>query len=401
MILMEQFMMGKHRSRTRYDENTSIGKPSFEENFLWGTVPNSVAEPLSSREPAQAACGPHSSEKACLAAAVKNWNDVNRWVSSGGAKQERELPWAHSSRFNQLREQLQLWEANLPLKLRYNQSAFIIHHVNKQAGPYGFLHLVHCTSVIFLHREYLQFFPDRRKPYIGRLPPQLDFQEGTPSPRPDESFSASMRDIFWTASLHELFTAAHRVTQILNELDSLNAFMNTPFVGFAAFTAATMNMYLSIFHWVCSELAPNALERAETDVRYVKRVLAVWPLARQWYATILRLYDSYKLLHMSERSPQSPTEHVARAFHSFDRTLIDYGEIKPRPEDMAAIRRAAKTGQSHNPGNSEVTMHAPCPTGTEARFLIPQDIEGSVDIEQHQYWDDITEEFIGLMTNID
>lgn len=402
MILMEQFMMGKYRSSTRYDEYSSIGKPSFEENFLWGTISNSQDGPPMLREPAEAICGPQSSEKACLAAAVKNWNDVNQWVSSGGAKEEREPPWAYTSHFNRLREQLRLWEINLPLKLRYNQNAFTIHHVYKQAGPYGFLHLVHFTTVIFLHREYLEFFPDRRKAYAGRLPPHLDVLVDESSCTPSESFSTNMQDMFWKASLHELFTAADRITQILTELDSLNVLMNTPFVGFAAFTAATMNMYLSIFHWVCSDIAPNALERAETDVRYVKRVLAAWPIAKQWYVTIRRLYDSYKLLHMSQRTPRTPTEHVAKTFHSFDRTLIDYGEIKPRPEDMASIRKAAKRPQNQNPpGHKEKTMHTTWQTENEAEILVPEGTEWLLDIEQDQYWNNITEEFIGLMSNID
>ncbi len=265
------------------------------------------------------------------------------------------------------------------------------HHVNKQAGSYGFLHLVHCTSMIFLHREYLEFFPDRCKSYTGRLAPHLDF---------DEPFSTEMRDVFWTASLHELFAAAVRVTQILSELDGLDAFMNTPFVGFAAFTAATMNMYLSIFHWVCSELAPNAVERAETDVRYVKRVLTVWPLAQQWYATILRLYDSYKLLHLSEHAPQTPTEHVAETFHSFDRTLIDYGEIKPRPEDMVAIRRAAKIGQSQNIGNTVGYRQPSWPAGEETTLFMTEEDDRTFDFEKDQYWNNMMEEFNGMMTNI-
>jgi hypothetical protein len=401
MILMEQFMAnGKHSSTTTYDEHNSIGKPFFEENFLWGTVPHSLTEPSWSRESAQLPCGPHSSEKAFLVAAVKNWNIVNRWVSSRGAKQEGEAPWLEGSRFDQLRNELNLWEANLPMKLRYNQNTFAIHNVNKVAGLYGFLHLVHYVSVIFLHREYLEFFPDKRKPYAGRLPSHVDFLAATSPQSTGASTTAPSRDVFWAASLHELFTAAYRITEILNELESLGSFMNTPFVGFAAFTASTMNIYLSIFPWVCLELAPRAQQRAESDVRYLKRVLAVWPLAQQWYSTTLRLYDSYKLLHISERTSQTP--HVVDTFHSFDQSLFDYGEIKPGPEQMIAIRKAATVNRSENSATSERAADAQfLAANNEAHLFMSDDIDSSLGIDQEQYWNHMTEEFTGLMASFE
>ncbi|RFU35518.1 hypothetical protein B7463_g822, partial [Scytalidium lignicola] len=390
MTLMEQCMAnGKHRSHPTYDEQNSIGKPSFEENFLWGTIPHSTIGQSWQRESALNTCGSHSSEKACLISAVRNWNTVNRWVSSGGAKQEREPPWAQNSRFNQLRKQLHLWEANLPLKLQYNPNAFAIHNVNKLAGQYGFLHLVHYASVIFLHREYLEFFPDRRKPYAGRLTSQLE------SP----AASSSVQEVFWAISLQELFTAAYRINEILSELESLGALMNTPLVGFAAFTASTMNMYLSIFHWVCPDLAKTAQKRAESDVRYVKLVLAVWPLAQKWYATILRLYDSYKLLHMSERTPQTP--HVVDTFHSFDQSLFDYGEIKPGPDEMTAIVRAAKAYRTENSVTGDDVVDAQHMTGEWTANTLSGDFDWSLDIEQDQYWDHITDEFIGMMARFE
>jgi hypothetical protein len=304
------------------------------------------------------------------------------------------------SRFDQLRKELNLWEANLPMKLRYNQNTFAIHSVNKMAGLYGFLHLVHYVSVIFLHREYLEFFPDKRKPYAGRLPSHVDFLAATSPQSTGASTTAPLQDVFWTASLHELFTAAYRITEILNELESLGSFMNTPFVGFAAFTASTMNIYLSIFPWVCLELAPMAQQRAESDVHYLKRVLAVWPLAQQWYSTILRLYDSYKLLHISERTSQTP--HVVDTFHSFDQSLFDYGEIKPGPEQMIAIRKAATVNRSENSATSERAADVQfLAANDEAQLFMSDDIDSSLGIDQEQYWNHMTEEFTGLMASFE
>lgn len=397
MTLMEQCMAnGKHRSHPIYDEQNSIGKPSFEENFLWGTIPHSTIG--QQRESSLDPCGPHSSEKSCLIAAIRNWNAVNRWTSSGGAKQEMEAPWAQNSGFNRLRNQLHLWEASLPDKMRYSENAFVIHNVNKLAGQYGFLHLVHYASVIFLHREYLEFFPDRRKPYTGRLPSHLESPTAPTQQSSDTSGRASVQEVFWAVSLRELFTAAYRINEILNELESLGALMNTPFAGFAAFTASTMNLYLSIFRWVCPNLASKAAERAESDVRYVKRVITVWPLAQKWYATILRLYDSYKLLHMSERTPQA--SHVADTFRNFDQSLFDYGEIKPGPDEMAEIVRAAKAYRTQSSVSGNVFSTAQ-DIGRDTANTLPEEIDWSLDIEHDQYWNNITEEFIGMMASFD
>lgn len=378
-MLMEHFITsGSHRVYTTYDERSSIGLPGFDEDFLWGTVPRQqLLQP------------PHCSirsEKSYLIAAVENWNTVHRWISSGGAKQETEPPWSPTSRFHQLRIQLQTWEAELPLKLQFSKDAFSTHDISKQAGPYGFLHIVHCTSVIFLHREFLQFFPDRSKAYMGRLPAHLG-NSRSPSPSAPLAAGTSSKDMFWKASLGELFTAADHVTLILTQLESLGCLMNTPFVGFATFTSAAMNMYLSIFRHVYPELAENALNRAETDVRHLKNVLSYWPLAQQWYAKILRLYDYYKLFHLGGPTSQTPTGHVINTFTSFDRSLVDYGEIKPGPDDMASIL-AAKEGLDRPNAAADAPYASPWQTDTGCAIRMPTtEIDFPYELEQPEYWD--------------
>jgi hypothetical protein len=260
--------------------------------------------------------------------------------------------------------------------------------MSKEAGSYGFLHLVHCTSVIFLHREYLQFFPDATKRYSGRLSTNVH-------PSDADAPAEGNTDAFWQASLEALFTAASRVTEILLEVDSHGALMVTPFVGFAALTAATVNMYLAIFSWVCPNLSANARQRTESDVRILKRVAAVWPVAQQWYATILRLYDSYKLFHLGNYGEAEPSAsgNVLETFHSFDLSLKDYGQIRPQPDDMVAII-AAKDGDGYRHG-----LEAP---NHPVELLSLQGVRQSVlpDTRQDGYWDAVADEFINSIINI-
>jgi hypothetical protein len=388
MQLMEQFVTsGKGRIHTTYDERNIIRQPYNEKHFLWGTIPRLPSNGRPSAVDAlEDDCLP--SEKSCLISAVDNWNRVSRWVSESGARDETCPPWQPESHFSELCLLIRGWEAGLPSKFQYDKSRFLVHAVNNMAGPYGFLHLVKCTSIILLHREYLQFFPDPRKPYEGRIPGHSWV------PPPERS---SRRD-FWMNSISQLFEAARQITEILKELEILARLMNTPFLGYAAFTAASMNMYLTIFPWVCSEHAPGALERAESDVRHLKQVLAVWPLAQQWYNTILRLYDSYKMFHVSGRVPQSPSGEVIDAFHSFDRSLLDYGEIKPGPADIQNIL-FAKDRDGYRHGAVSQPMAQDLSESHLNGLGIPADPRSSHLIHE-DYWDEATESLLSSMLDI-
>ncbi|EOO01271.1 putative c6 transcription factor protein [Phaeoacremonium minimum UCRPA7] len=363
---------GQNRTAlTTYSETAEIGMPCREEAFVWGDV-SSLRHLTDSAEP---------SEKESLILAVRHWSTINCWVSSGGVKKESHPPWSPLSRFAELQGVLRSWREQLPPKLQYDQTFFVMHAVNKQTGPYGFLHLVYFSSVIFLHREYLQFFPVQGPTYRGRLPKGLD-----------QAYEGIDVDAFWTSSLKDLFNAAARITEILVELERHDAVMLTPFLGFAAFSAATVNMYLAIFSWVYPDLAAGARERTETDVRFLKQVVGLWPLAQQWYQTVLRLYESYKQFHMDGGAPESPSGKTIDAFHSFDRSLMDYGEIKPEPDDMAAIVAAKDTdGYKH---------------GTELKYPRSNEdnddgLQGIPQFGEEGYWDTVADEFLSSIMTFD
>jgi len=79
---------------------------------------------------------------------------------------------------------------------------------------------------------------------------------------------------------------------------------------------------------------------------------------------------------------------------------MDYGEIKPGLDDMAAIRRAAQPDQTQVPGTSVVAAESQFMGVDEALSPMLEEIEWSLDIEQHYYWNCITEDYISQMINI-
>jgi hypothetical protein len=263
--------------------------------------------------------------------------------------------------------------------------------MRKQAGGYGFLHLVHYTSVIFLHREYLQLFPDENQEYNGRLPTRVGVAQRDPPAHPDSQF--------WVESLRDLFVAARNISDILIELDSLDSLMNTPFVGFAAFTAASMNMYLAIFQWVFPELSSNAQKRAESDVKFLKRGMTVWPLEQHWYATILRLYEFYKLFHLRGGASLTEIGNSAETFHNFDQSLMAYGGMMPNPDDMDAIITASsdilgRLAIPKAPGDGRATnmpsVHHSSDTYTDFTADHHYDLEP-------EFWNATAEDFLNSM----
>ncbi|OCL14773.1 hypothetical protein AOQ84DRAFT_330475 [Glonium stellatum] len=297
---------GCDRVRLVHEERVSIPLPVSEERFLWCLVDD------------QTRMSAEDSEKGHLIKIVELWSEISRWVCGHKREEEQSPPWSEDSTFFRLRQALSDWAVALPPKHRYNASMFNAHAIAGYAASYGFMHLVYCTAVIFLHREYIQVLPDRSKPYWDR-----DGEKW--GPPPDAAF--------WKKSLLDLFGASKRATDILNKLWSLGASVLTPFVGFSAFTASGMNIYLAILPWMCPELSVDARTYAEQTVNYLKNIMKIWPIAEKWYKSVLKLYNTYRLYVTEGVAPASPEGDVLDTFEHLDSSFLNYGEFAICPND--------------------------------------------------------------------
>jgi hypothetical protein len=119
-----------------------------------------------------------------------------------------------------------------------------------------------------LHREYFPFLPTSET--IPRGPvdhPQLQ-AEAPPG--------------WWDASALEMFSATEHIARILHESSECGAEILTPFVGFCAFSAAYMNLYVSHFPQMNLGRSPRAEENLNYCLTYLEGFRQEWKLGESW-----------------------------------------------------------------------------------------------------------------------
>ncbi|KAF7562063.1 hypothetical protein G7046_g2074 [Stylonectria norvegica] len=214
------------------------------------------------------------------------WARILKWVVSGGRRLPgmslpANHPWADGSPWCNLYRELQAWRGQQDKRLHYAEGHAKKHAALGQAEAFGFLNLIYYISLIFLLREYVPFLPAPESEPAGPVDPPL-----LPAPAPSG---------WWHDRADELFTSAAKIPLLLQELKDANASLETPFAGFCAFSAATMNLYVSSFpNMNLKRSADTSFDVAVLNLRLLDRFRAVWPMGEGWRVTIQHckgLYD--------------------------------------------------------------------------------------------------------------
>ena len=126
------------------------------------------------------------------------------------------------------------------------------------------------TSIMILYREYLPFVPE---PFITMAGP-------TESPL----LNKQSPDGWWANYTTTLFDASAQVTAILSELADADISILSPIIGYCAFTAASMNLYLAAFPWVdpASSQRMDAAALSQKNLDWLRNFAQACPLGRQW-----------------------------------------------------------------------------------------------------------------------
>jgi hypothetical protein len=123
---------------------------------------------------------------------------------------------------------------------------------------------------MILYREYLPFVPEPFINMTGPIEPPLLTKQAPVN--------------WWANYTATLFDASAQVTAILSELTNGGISILSPIIGYCAFTAASMNLYLSAFPWVdptsSRKLDVAALSHKNLD--WLRKFAQVCPLGRQW-----------------------------------------------------------------------------------------------------------------------
>jgi hypothetical protein len=136
----------------------------------------------------------------------------------GGKERDEKLPWEPDSQFAELVRNTQSLAEELPSNLRYNEENLLAHTAEKMGCQFLFMHIGYQQILLFLHR-----FSFPQNPSI--------FPEDSPPP-PE----------FLSSSAQIAIDAAEYVSQLLAKAQEKNYTLVAPFMGYCAFTSATVHV---------------------------------------------------------------------------------------------------------------------------------------------------------------
>ncbi|GFF60336.1 ATPase WRNIP1 homolog C26H5.02c [Aspergillus udagawae] len=205
------------------------------------------------------------------------WTDVMAFVLNDGRRAPgmctaNKCPWVPESTWGKTRQRLETWRANQHHRLRYPENTVVAHKTLGFGESFTYLNLLYYLSTLMLHREYFPF-----------LPTAVSVPRG---PVDQPTLEAEAPEGWWDTSALELFGAAEQIANLLHDASQCGANMLTPFIGFCAFSAAYMNLYIYRF----PHMNLNRSLQASTSLEYCRAYLEdfrhVWKLGESWMTTI-------------------------------------------------------------------------------------------------------------------
>lgn len=148
-----------------------------------------------------------------------------------------------------------------------------------------------------LHREYFPFMPTTISVPSGPIdPPTLE---------------AEAPEGWWDASAYELFGAAENIAKLLHDASQCDAEILTPYVGFCAFSAAYMNLYVFRFPHMNLGRSLHAEKNLNYCMEYLERFRHVWKLGESWVSA-LHCICSYLMMTSDATNTDPDQNHQKR-----------------------------------------------------------------------------------------
>ncbi|KAJ5083689.1 hypothetical protein N7456_013116, partial [Penicillium angulare] len=181
-------------------------------------------------------------------------------------------PWVSGSPWYRTRSQLEAWRAGQHRRLHYPSNSVAIHMSLGYGESFTYINLLYYVSTLMLHREYFPFLPTG--------------VSGPRGPVDHPTLEAEAPLGWWEESAREMFEAAERVADLLHEAGECGIGIATPFVGFCAFSAAYMNLYVFRFPQMNIGRSHRADELMKMCLDYLEGFRGVWKIGDGWIKTL-------------------------------------------------------------------------------------------------------------------
>ncbi|KAJ5988028.1 hypothetical protein N7481_003238 [Penicillium waksmanii] len=278
------------------------------------------------------------------------WAQVMTFIYNDGRRAPgmcapQNCPWASESPWSKTRHHLQTWRANQHHRLYYPDNSVLAHTTLGYGESFTYLNLLYSIwyvqnlflgscladinkvnfSTLMLHREYFPFMPTGLTAPRGPIdPPTLEGE----SP-----------EGWWEASAFELFGAAENIACLLHEASECGAEIISPFVGFCAFSAAYMNLYVFRFPQMNLGRSQNAERNLTYCMAYLETFRQVWTLGDSWLATI----KNASLLYQRATSDRSRYQGKSRAdFDVLHQSIHEFRVVDRSDQHLQEIEGAER-----------------------------------------------------------
>ncbi|KAF2761591.1 hypothetical protein EJ05DRAFT_507244 [Pseudovirgaria hyperparasitica] len=221
---------------------------------------------------------------------------VVKWSCAGGRRQEQHPPWDPRCTCFELRKLLTNFKNSLPRDLTLSPANISAHITSRTSTPFTLMHTLCTLSSVILHREYVPFIPIRSAKPQGPLdPPTFPPEEYQTPPG------------FWEESAREIFKSAREFVDLIRMCQEWEVLVETPIIGFAAYTAAFCGVYAINFPWMdpegymCSRktqampgnTGKEGLEAARKALEVVGQLRMRLKMADGWFRTIKRCHHYF------------------------------------------------------------------------------------------------------------
>ncbi|KAJ5736046.1 uncharacterized protein N7483_001171 [Penicillium malachiteum] len=258
-----------------------VMRPLSTVEFAFGPDANLItmgferSTPLLDQQPEEPLIIAHGFE--ILVSGFDIWAQVMTFIFNDGRRAPgmcapENCPWVSGSPWYRTQSQLRAWRAGQHHRLHYPSNSVAIHMSLGYGESFTYINLLYYVCTLMLHREYFPF-----------LPTTVSAPRG-PVDHPTLEAEAPLG--WWEESARELFEAAERIADLLHEAGECGIALATPFVGFCAFSAAYMNLYIFRFPQMNIGRSIRADELMKMCLDYLEEFRGVWKLGDAWIKTL-------------------------------------------------------------------------------------------------------------------
>lgn len=179
--------------------------------------------------------------------ALALWGRIINYLNQGGKEMDPHPMWNEESEYAELLRQAEGFPSSLPDGLKYSAENLHLHHTEKMANQFLFLHIAIQQNILFMSR----------------------FAVSSPTTGLSQ---ADVPEEFVTKAGAKAFSAANRISDLLK--DSEPHMVAAPFVGYCAFLSATVHIFGIFSGNGTVELV--AKKNLATNVRFLSKMKRYW-----------------------------------------------------------------------------------------------------------------------------